>query len=516
MRRRTIVVGAVLVLAGAVPAADAAQATTVPVVPVPASVQAVRGAYTLTPGARIVVDGGAGAHAVANDLAAILRRSTGFALPISAGGARAADIELRRARSQTPPLGREGYTLSADAHGLRLAASDAEGLYRGVQTIRQLLPPAIESATAQPGPWTISGVRISDRPRFSWRGAMLDVARHFMSVAEVERYIDDVSLYKINVLHLHLTDDQGWRIMIDSWPRLAAYGGSLEVGGTPGGYYSTDDYRAIVAYAAAHYVTVVPEIDTPGHTNAALASYAQLNCNGVAPPLYTGTDVGFSSLCVPLPITYQLLDDVIGTLAALTPGRYIHIGGDEAKSTTPAAYLTFMTKVEQIVHAHGKSMMGWQEIGAARPSPGDVAQVWHYGDHTEPAAARQGAKLVMSPANHAYLDMKYNPKTPLGRSWAGSTNVHDAYGWDPTTLFDVVHEKDVLGVEAPLWTETITDIPDAEYMAFPRLPAVAEIGWSPRRTHDWTSFRRRLAAQGPRWAVMGVNYYRSAEIPWPR
>ncbi|WP_228984746.1 family 20 glycosylhydrolase, partial [Streptomyces sp. DH12] len=183
---------------------------------------------------------------------------------------------------------------------------------------------------------------------------MLDVSRHFFSVDEVKRYIDRIALYKINKLHLHLSDDQGWRIAVDSWPRLAAYGGSTEVGGGPGGHYTKDDYREIVRYAASRYLEVVPEIDMPGHTNAALASYAELNCDGVAPPLYTGTEVGFSSLCVGKEITYDFVEDVVREIAALTPGRYLHIGGDEAHSTPHEEYVAFMERVQPVVARYGK------------------------------------------------------------------------------------------------------------------------------------------------------------------
>ena len=179
-----------------------------------------------------------------------------------------------------------------------LTGRTAAGLFHGVQTLRQLLPPRVEASTVQPGPWTIAGVHITDHPRFAWRGAMLDVARHFFDLGEVKRYIDLLAMYKVNVLHLHLADDQGWRIEIDSWPRLTTYGGSTEVGGGPGGYYTKAQYAELVKYAQDRHIMVVPEIDMPGHTNAALASYAELNCDGVAPPLYTGTSVGFSSLCI--------------------------------------------------------------------------------------------------------------------------------------------------------------------------------------------------------------------------
>jgi hexosaminidase len=255
----------------------------------------------------------------------------------------------------------------------------------------------------------------------------------------------------------------------------------------------------------------------PGHTNAALASYAELNCDGVAPPRYTGTDVGFSSLCVSKDITYRFLDDVLGQLATLTPGPYLHIGGDEAQSTQPADYATFINRVQQIVAAHGKSVLGWHDVVHATPLPSTVAEYWGTttSDAAVAAAAVHGTKLVMSPANHAYLDMKYTAQTPLGQDWAGLTDVKKAYGWDPGAYLSGVPASAVLGVEAPLWTETIVTSADIEFMAFPRLPAIAELGWAPASTHSWSAFRNRLAAQGPRWRAQGLNYYHSTQIPWP-
>jgi hexosaminidase len=342
------------------------------------------------------------------------------------------------------------------------------------------------------------------------------VARHFFSVDEVKRYIDLISQYKINVLHLHLSDDQGWRIVIDSWPRLATVGGSTEVGGGPGGYYTKSDYREIVRSAADRYLTVVPEIDTPGHTNAALASYAELNCNRVAPPLQTGTEVGLSSLCVDKEITYRFLDDVMRELAELTPGAYLHLGGDEAHETSDEDYLTFLERLQPIVARYGKRMIGWEEIAKAPLRPGTLVQHWSTAAGPELArqAVAQGVRLVMSPANHAYLDMKYHPSTPLGLSWAGFVEVRDSYEWDPAALVDGVGETDVAGVESALWSETLETIGDVEFMAFPRLPGLAEIGWSPRGKRSWDEYRLRLAAQGPRWEAQGVNFYRSPQVPW--
>ncbi len=314
-----------------------------------------------------------------------------------------------------------------------IRARTAAGLFAGVQTLRQLLPATVEAKRRQSGPWLVPAARIVDQPRFAYRGAMLDVARHFFSVREVKRYIDEIAQYKVNRLHLHLADDQGWRIQIAGWPRLTSYGGSTEVGGGPGGYYTQREYAELVAYAKARYITVIPEIDMPGHTNAALASYAELNCDGIAPPLYTGTEVGFSSLCVDKEITYRFLDDVIRQLAAITPGEYLHIGGDEAHATTEPDYLKFMARVLPIVAKYGKKVAGWHEFVKSAPAASALPQFWGT-DDTEPivvAAAARGNKVLMSPANKAYLDMKYDENTPLGQDWAALIEVADAYGWDP-------------------------------------------------------------------------------------
>jgi hexosaminidase len=517
-------------LTGVAPGPQAAAAAGQPpaaapprIVPAPASLVSVPGvSYELTPATRIVTKSPKAAG-VAAGLAAALRRATGYPLPVRPGpagtGGRHGGISL--GLSGHPRLGQEGYTLEVSRDGVRLEARTAAGLFRGTQTLRQLLPAKIESATVQPGPWTVPGVRIADRPRFGWRGTMLDVSRHFFSVAEVKRYIDLAALYKVNTLHLHLADDQGWRIVIDSWPRLATVGGSTEVGGGPGGFYTKADYTEIVEYAAARHITVVPEIDMPGHTNAALASYAELNCDGVAPPLYTGTEVGFSSLCVDKEITYRFIDDVIRELAALTPGPYIHIGGDEAHSTEHDDYVKFIERVRDIVASHGKTMMGWKEIAAASIAPGSVAQFW---GSTTPSdtdieqarsAVAQGAKIVMSPCDKAYLDMKYTPSSPFGLSWCGLVEAQDSYTWDPAAVVDGIGDADIRGVEAPLWSETIDDIGDAEFMAYPRLAGIAEIGWSPAAGRSWDDYRLRLAAQGPRWEALSVNFYRSPQVPWP-
>jgi hexosaminidase len=410
----------------------------------------------------------------------------------------------------------EGYELTVEATAITIAAGRPAGLFYGVQTLRQLLPALIEFEAVRADekrPLRVPAVKIADSPRFRWRGAMLDVARHFFSVDEVKRYLDLISIYKLNRLHLHLADDQGWRIEIKSWPNLTKHGGSTEVGGGPGGFYTQAQYSEIVAYARDRFIEIVPEIDMPGHTNAALASYAELNCDGKARPLYTGIEVGFSALCVDKEVTYRFIDDVVREIAALTPSRYFHIGGDEVKTLTPEQYVRFIERVQKIVQSHGKQMTGWDEIAPAALAPGTLVQHWRP-DGSPTAAVAKGARIVMSVANRAYLDMKYDNSTPIGLNWAANIEVRDSYEWDPADVAPGISESALEGVEAPIWSETLGSMRDVEFMAFPRLVAIAEIGWTREDGRKWEEFRQRLGAHGPRFTALGINFYRAASVPW--
>jgi hexosaminidase len=518
------------------------------IIPAPVSLQTTDEVFTLGPNSKITVDPAAppGTAATARQLAEFLRTATGYLLPVarqgwglqdrgSAPGGAPTNIHLTLVDDENV-LGQEGYTLDAYGHGVRMAAATEEGLFRAIQTLRQLLPAKIESGTAQPGPWQVPGVHIVDYPRYEWRGSHLDVARHFLSVEEVKRYIDLLALYKVNRFHLHLSDDQGWRIQIDSWPDLTRIGGSSEVGGGPGGYFSKADYTEIVEYAAESHITVIPEIDVPGHTNAAEVSYPELNScrpdklpsHRLLPgwedePHYTGTGVGFSALCVHDEITYEFMEDVIREISEITPGPYFHIGGDEAFRTSDEDYIMFMDRVRDIVADNGKIMIGWAEIAQSNPLPGSIAQHWSTatgggsGGNLARMAVAKDMNVVMSPANRIYLDMKYAPGVPpnLGLTWAGTVEVMRSYDWNPGAHINGVTDDHILGVEAPLWTETILDIDDAEHMAYPRMAGVAEIGWTPQAGRDWEEYRIRLAAQADRWDVLDVNYYRSPQVPWP-
>jgi hexosaminidase len=487
-------------------------------IPAPQSLTPIAGErFTLTPASRVVIgtDAPVEAIAVAERLAAWLRRPTGFAVPVGARPGEGADVVLALTPDSTG--GAEGYTLRADSGGSRITASTPAGLFRGATTLRQLLPAAAEADDVQPGPWVVGGVEVADAPRFEYRGTMLDVARHFFAVDDVLRYLDLLALYKVNALHLHLTDDQGWRLTVPGWPRLTEVGGASDIDGGPGGFYSPADYARIVTYAAERFIEVVPEIDGPGHTTAALRSYPELGSDGVAPPPFQHGGISEVSVSATADATYGFLGDVFDVLAG-HPGRYIHVGGDEAIGTPREDFIAFVSRTAQLVADRGRTPVVWHEAAQATLPAGSVVQYWGTGQEeaTDLAqrAVAQGSRLIVSPGNRAYLDMKYADDTPLGLVWAGVVPVSASYDWDPATLIDGVGEASILGVESALWSETTGDLAAVEYMAFPRLAGIAEIGWSPAAARRWDDYRLRLAAHGRRWDALGVNYFRAPEVPW--
>src|SRR5437762_2643500 len=415
------------------------------VVPEPASTTLASGPpFDLARTSSMVIDAGnPEVAAIAEMLAAQIRTPTQFPMPVSNGPASRGAIVLRLTGAPAS-VGDEGYQLTVTADSVRLVANRPAGLFHGIQTIRQLLPVQIESEMGvDRNTWEVPAQTITDWPRFAWRGAMLDVARHFFTVREVEQYIDLLALYKLNVLHLHLSDDQGWRIQLNSRPRLTELGSLTQVGGGPGGFFTQQDYQNIIRYAAARYVLIVPEIDMPSHINSGVIAYPDLACGSRPPGLYTGTDVGWSSLCVDKEGTYAFIDDVIRELSSITPGPYFHIGGDEVQTLTNEQYIRFVERAQATVNKYGKKMIGWEEITKARLNPTTIAQQWKSDSAT--AAVAQGAKLIMSPANKIYLDMKYTPASELGLNWAAYVEVRDAYDWDPATYLKGVTEQSILG-----------------------------------------------------------------------
>jgi len=483
------------------------------IIPKPVSITATGDNFALKEKSSIFVRGEADEMIqIGEYLADRLNPVTGFATKVKTTSAepRSGNIYLSLAGPENK-LGDEGYELTITKQLVTLTAGKPEGIFRGIQTIRQIITE--DSASGKPGIFKIPAGTITDYPDYSYRGMMLDVSRHFFGVEDVKQVIEYLAFYKMNVLHLGLSNDQGWRIEIKSWPNLALHGGSTQVGGGKGGYYTQEQYSDIVKYAKERYITIVPEIDMPGHTNAALASYAELNCNGKATELYTGTEVGFSTFCTGKEITYKFIDDVFRELSAITPGPYIHIGGDESHSTKIEDYIPFVNRVQEIVASHGKQVLGWDEIALAILKPNSVAQWWANVSNAQKAVS-QGAKVLMSPAVKAYMDMQYDSTTPLGLHWAAYIEVDEAYKWDPATSVPGLGKESIIGIEGALWTETITNLDEIEYMVFPRLPGYAEIGWTPSSMRNWEEYKYRLAKQTEYFKAMDINYYPSKRVPW--
>jgi hexosaminidase len=537
----------------------ASAAPALDVVPKPVSATVGSGRFTLARTARIVAVPAA-EMAIANDLAAYLRPATGYPLPTVAGAPAPGDIVLKLGDPGTlkPANQAEGYQLDITTGNATIEAPTSHGLYNGIQTFRQLLPPWINSAKLAQGPWTTPVVTITDYPRYDYRGVLLDIARHYEPPAAVEQLIDQVAAYKINVLHLHLSDDQGFRLAITGFPRLTSIGGAGSVGTggrteDPGGFWTQNQYKSVVADAAAHFITLIPEVDSPGHNNAIIMSeYADtgnpnlpantnphgINCGQFNPPHWDYTeDVGYSAMCPDSPDTWAIMTAIIDQLTALTPGPYYDLGGDEVPTAILSAqkYAQFINTESAIITKRGKTVMGWADIAGPGTTPpaGSVAEYWQPASGNQPGtetgreAVAKGMKVVMAPADHTYLDQKYvvtaNSSVPasLGQNWACPTgcDVSSAYNWDPGSLVTGVTDKNVIGVEGDMWGETVPNMSDVDYMVFPRLPALAEVAWSPsaQRTANspaYKDFLQRLAAQGNRLQIAGVNFYPSTQVPW--
>lgn len=515
-----------------------------PLIPQPASVQRGTGTFTLSRAATIAHD--EAAAPTAQYLAQKLRVPTGYPLQTQTG--QAGTLQLRLNATPNADLGREGYTLQVSPKGVVIRANDPAGLFYGTQTLLQLLPKEIESPQATPGTWTVPAVQITDRPRFGWRGVMLDVSRHFFTKDEVKRYIDQLARLKYNTFHWHLTDDNGWRIEIKSLPKLTEVGAwrVARTGhfgdradpkpGEPtpyGGFYTQDDIREIVRYAADRHVTIVPEIDVPGHSMAALAAYPELSCTGQRVSVNPGTPFsewyGNGTFKMKVENTlnpsdervYEFLDKVFTEVAALFPGAYVHAGGDEcykgywaADSGCQALMKKlgirhvedlqgyFMNRVEKILTAKGKKLLGWDEILEGGISPTATVMSWR-GVKGGIEAAHLGHDVVMTPTTFAYLDYVQGDPTIDPPIYAG-LRVSKSYSFEPVPAG--VDPKRILGGQGNLWTEQIPTLRYAEYMTYPRAWALSEVYWSPKETKNWEAFVPRMEAHFGRADVAGVNY----------
>lgn len=454
-------------------------------------------------------------------------------------------------------LGKEGYKLIVKANNITLIANQAPGIFNGLQTFRQLLPANFENTTNyKAGSVKINGCEITDYPRFEWRGLLLDVSRHFFTVDEVKAYIDKMSHYKFNVFHWHLTDDQGWRIEIKSYPKLTEVGAwrvprhgkfgvlrkepQKDEEATYGGYYTQEEIRDVVKYAAERNVTIVPEIEMPGHSMAALAAYPDLSSNkeakfvnpgsSFAEWFYDGTFKMFiENILNPSDEkVYEFVDKVFTEVAALFPGHYIHMGGDEcyhryweenpsvqkfmkqnkiANGEELQSY--FVKRVEKIISSKGKKMIGWDEILLGGLADNAAVMSWR-GMEGGIEAAKMGHKVVMSPTTHTYLDYSQGDHSVENPMFA-SLSLEKAYSFEP--IPDGVDPKYIMGGQGNLWTEAIPNLPYAYYMTYPRAFALSETFWSPKEKKNWKDFIQRTEIHFQRFDSTNSNICKAVYDP---
>jgi len=511
----------------------------VSIIPQPVSLVEGTGRFTITSRTLIWTD--AGAAAVGRQLARYLEPATGFDLRVQSGGAPPAGSIALRIDSTLQRLGPEGYLLDVRPTRIVARAPHAAGLFYAVQTMRQLLPADIfRDAPVGGVRWSLPAVRIEDYPRFTWRGAHLDVGRHFMPKEFVKKYIDLLALHKLNTFHWHLTEDQGWRLEIKQYPKLTTIGAWRKEtivgrnrrdaqaqydGKRHGGFYTQDDAKEIVAYAKARFITVVPEIEMPGHAVAAIAAYPQLGVTGE--PLEVATRWGiFSDILNTEPSTVTFMQNVLTEVMDIFPSRYIHIGGDEADKTKWKAspriqerikelgvadehglQSWFIRQMDTFLTKHGRRLVGWDEILEGGLAENAVVMSWR-GTKGGIDAARAGHDVVMAPTSNTYLDYAQSndaANEPIGQSTVLTLDTVYAYEPVPAEL-EPQYAKHVLGAQAQLWTEYMAGPKEVEYMAFPRLTALAEVVWTPKDRKDYAGFQTRLAAHTERLRALDVNF----------
>lgn len=531
--------------------------TTVSIIPIPVSLQTGNGSFVVKKTTAIeLATTNAEVRRVANFIAAKISTAAAYPIPVqSATTASPTSGKIRLLLINNQTLGNEGYKLNVDPSAISLSANTPAGLFYGAQTLFQLLPKEIESKTAVTNiAWSVPSVSIIDYPRFKWRGLLFDVSRHFFTKQQVKEFIDNMVHYKYNLLHLHLTDDQGWRIEIKSLPNLTKVGawrakregawGNTKAPDpdeprTYGGYYTQEDLKELIQYAKDRFVDILPEIDVPAHSMAAVASYPELSCTPGTYYVNAGEEFQVwskdgnkalidNTLCPANEKVYQFLDKVFTEVAQLFPFEYIHIGGDEAaknfweQSDAVKALMQkeglknveevqsyFVKRVEKIVQSKGKKLIGWDEILEGGLAPSATVMSWR-GMKGGIEAAKMGHPVVMAPMDFTYVDLMQGDPYVEPPEFA-TLRLNQAYKFDP--LPPGVDEKLILGGEACLWSEHTTNMRAAQYLLWPRSLAVIESIWSPREKKDWNDFVKRVEQQFERMDVAKIKYARSLYDP---
>lgn len=473
-------------------------------------------------------------------LVAMLQTSAGIAVEIRPPGGAVTNSVISFEQTTDSSAGPEAYDLRVAKRSVSIRSGSAAGAFYAVQTLLQLLPPNVYAATnAARSFWPIRCASVSDGPQFVWRGFMLDVARHFFSTNELRQVLDGLALHKMNRFHFHLTDDQGWRLQIKKHPRLTEIGAwrkhigfrldpksSTAYGpdGRYGGYYTQEDARALVSYAAARNILIVPEVEMPGHASAALAAYPELSCFGG--PYSTDIDAGVYDgvFCAGKEQTFEFLQEVLAEIMEVFPGRYIHLGGDEVPkdnwekcplcqermrqenlANEEELQAWFMRRVATFLARHGRVMIGWSEIAESQLPPNAIVMDW-VGGGLE--AARQGHDVIMTPTRFTYLDYYQSTnRTKEPRTSGGFVPLEKTYEFDPIpSKLEPSRHQHILGVQGNLWTEYVPSLDHAEYMMYPRLAALAEVAWTPKRNREYDSFLTRLRVHLHRLEAKGINH----------
>lgn len=495
----------------------------VPIVPLPAHVRSLPGSYRVP--ASITISAPLTRERNAADAVAAFLRRRGITAAIVSTASRAGLRFVTPVRGRH--VGKEAYRLRIGRTGMTISATSGAGFFYGVQSLEQLFPADARNRT-------IADVAIDDAPAFAWRGIMLDVSRHFYDVKTVERFIDLAARYKLNIFHWHLSDDQGWRVEIPQYPRLTSVGScraGTEVGKNPRdvegpaycGFYTPAQIRAVVAYAAKRYVTIVPEIEMPGHSTAAIAAYPFLSCSGKTIPVST-TWGGSHPIC-PTHKAIAFEENVLTELMKLFPGPYIHTGGDEVPfgpwkaspfvqalmqrkhlAGYPQVQGYFERRIERFVESKGRRMAGWDEILAGGVSRHAVVMSWH-GSSGGIEAARRGNDAVMAPDGTLYLDAYQGDPNQEPLAIGGLARLQTVYGYDPLAGLPTAQQRaHILGVQGNIWTEWIATVPHLFYMAAPRELALSEDAWTPQSNKNWDSFQARMGPQYLWLQRAGINF----------
>jgi hexosaminidase len=515
---------------------------TYPIVPYPANLTPKPGNFTLTPETRLTADGNE-AQAIAFRFIAQFARASGFALPVQHQARHGEAVISLKLDAGLEKLGKEGYTLKVTPRQAVVRAFAPAGLFYGMQSLCQLLPLEVYDRKPVQASWRIPCCEIEDKPRFGWRGAMMDCARHFFPKETVLRFIDLLARHKLNSFHWHLTEDQGWRIEIKKYPKLTEMGawrketiaGHLEdnwenpqYDGIPhGGYYTQADVREVVAYAAERFINVVPEIEMPGHSQAAIAAYPELGNSGEQLEVFTRWGVNENVFNVK-ESTVRFLQDVLDEVLGLFPSVYIHTGGDEVPKIqwreSAAAQKRikelglkdeqelqswFTRRMDTYLTERGRRLVGWDEILEGGLAPNAVVMSWR-GEQGGIEAANAGHDVVMAPTDYTYLDYyQAEPKSAEPLAIGTLLTLEKVYSYNPLpTTITPAQAHHVLGAQGQLWAEYIPNQEMLDYMAFPRLCALAEVTWTPAEKKDYAQFRKRMVVHARRLEKLGVNLRR--------